>query len=215
MGEPLENDEDCAHWKEAKMPLDNINTPEGIIPSMFEPEREKVDAIDGEYRLRGEARKTFVELMRRGDLPVWLAYRVAAEGINYADRRWCFDGIKNNQILEENVEVEIWTKEGEKKKLKPRWLDARIYSDPLALKEFKEFAAGRKSMTMNLITELGRLPTFMTQKARNALDNLAVLHTAEAVGRAYNHALNELPETLETLLMLTLLATVTGRISAE
>nr|ANS59173.1 polyprotein [dengue virus type 2] len=212
MGEPLENDEDCAHWKEAKMLLDNINTPEGIIPSMFEPEREKVDAIDGEYRLRGEARKTFVDLMRRGDLPVWLAYRVAAEGINYADRRWCFDGVKNNQILEENVEVEIWTKEGERKKLKPRWLDARIYSDPLALKEFKEFAAGRKSLTLNLITEMGRLPTFMTQKAKNALDNLAVLHTAEAGGRAYNHALSELPETLETLLLLTLLATVTGGI---
>nr|ADU76233.1 polyprotein [dengue virus type 2] len=212
MGEPLENDEDCAHWKEAKMLLDNINTPEGIIPSMFEPEREKVDAIDGEYRLRGEARKTFVDLMRRGDLPVWLAYKVAAEGINYADRKWCFDGIKNNQILEENMEVEIWTKEGERKKLKPRWLDARIYSDPLALKEFKEFAAGRKSLTLNLITEMGRLPTFMTQKARNALDNLAVLHTAEAGGRAYNHALSELPETLETLLLLTLLATVTGGI---
>nr|QGW05376.1 polyprotein [dengue virus type 2] len=212
MGEPLENDEDCAHWKEAKMLLDNINTPEGIIPSMFEPEREKVDAIDGEYRLRGEARKTFVDLMRRGDLPVWLAYKVAAEGINYADRKWCFDGIKNNQILEENVEVEIWTKEGERKKLKPRWLDARIYSDPLALKEFKEFAAGRKSLTLNLITEMGRLPTFMTQKARNALDNLAVLHTAEVGGKAYTHALSELPETLETLLLLTLLAAVTGGI---
>nr|NP_739588.2 Nonstructural protein NS4A [dengue virus type 2] len=68
------------------------------------------------------------------------------------------------------------------------------------------------SLTLNLITEMGRLPTFMTQKARDALDNLAVLHTAEAGGRAYNHALSELPETLETLLLLTLLATVTGGI---
>nr|ANY58849.1 polyprotein [dengue virus type 2]ART85716.1 polyprotein [dengue virus type 2] len=210
MGEPLENDEDCAHWKEAKMLLDNINTPEGIIPAMFGPEREKTDAIDGEYRLRGESRKTFVELMRRGDLPVWLAYKVASEGYSYADRRWCFEGVKNNQILEENLEVEIWTKEGERKKLRPKWLDARTYSDPQALKDFKEFAAGRKSTTLNLIAELGRLPTYMTQKTRDALDNLAVLHTAEEGGRAYQHAISELPETLETLLLLCLLATVSG-----
>ncbi|MCE7772616.1 hypothetical protein DYY90_00085, partial [Pseudomonas aeruginosa] len=37
MGQPLNNDEDHAHWTEAKMLLDNINTPEGIIPALFEP----------------------------------------------------------------------------------------------------------------------------------------------------------------------------------
>nr|QTX93350.1 polyprotein [dengue virus type 3] len=209
-GQPLNNDEDHAHWTEAKMLLDNINTPEGIIPALFEPEREKSAAIDGEYRLKGESRKTFVELMRRGDLPVWLAHKVASEGIKYTDRKWCFDGERNNQILEENMDVEIWTKEGERKKLRPRWLDARTYSDPLALKEFKDFAAGRKSIALDLVTEIGRVPSHLAHRTRNALDNLVMLHTSEHGGRAYRHAVEELPETMETLLLLGLMILLTG-----
>nr|QVJ82483.1 polyprotein [dengue virus type 4]UDI89625.1 polyprotein [dengue virus type 4] len=211
-GEPLRNDEDHAHWTEAKMLLDNIYTPEGIIPTLFGPEQEKSQAIDGEYRLRGEQRKNFVELMRRGDLPVWLAYKVASAGITYADREWCFTGERNNQILEENMEVEIWTKEGEKKSLRPRWLDARVYADPVALKEFKEFAGGRKSPTMDILTEVASLPTFLSSRAKQALDNIVMLHTSERGGRAYQHALNELPDSLETLMLIALLACMTGGI---
>nr|UVK35469.1 polyprotein [dengue virus type 1] len=213
MGQPLNNDEDHAHWTEAKMLLDNINTPEGIIPALFEPEREKSAAIDGEYRLRGEARKTFVELMRRGDLPVWLSYKVASEGFQYSDRRWCFDGERNNQVLEENMDVEIWTKEGERKKLRPRWLDARTYSDPLALREFKEFAAGRRSVSGDLILEIGKLPQHLTLKAQNALDNLVMLHNSEQGGKAYRHAMEELPDTIETLMLLALIAVLTGGVT--
>nr|UXX63138.1 polyprotein [dengue virus type 4] len=211
-GDPLKNDEDHAHWTEAKMLLDNIYTPEGIIPTLFGPEREKTQAIDGEFRLRGEQRKTFVELMRRGDLPVWLSYKVASAGISYKDREWCFTGERNNQILEENMEVEIWTREGEKKKLRPKWLDARVYADPMALKDFKEFASGRKSITLDILTEIATLPTYLSSKAKLALDNIVMLHTTEKGGRAYQHALNELPESLETLMLVALLGAMTAGI---
>nr|YP_009227191.1 nonstructural protein NS3 [Spondweni virus] len=137
-------DDDHAHWVEARMLLDNIYLQDNLVASLYKPEQGKVSAIEGEFKLRGEQRKTFVELMKRGDLPVWLSYQVAASGLSYTDRRWCFDGKNNNTILEDCVPVEVWTKFGEKKILKPRWMDARICSDHASLKSFKEFAAGKR-----------------------------------------------------------------------
>nr|2V8O_A Chain A, FLAVIVIRIN PROTEASE NS3 [Murray Valley encephalitis virus] len=143
-GGTSEDDTMLAHWTEAKILLDNIHLPNGLVAQLYGPERDKTYTMDGEYRLRGEERKTFLELIKTADLPVWLAYKVASNGIQYNDRKWCFDGPRSNIILEDNNEVEIITRIGERKVLKPRWLDARVYSDHQSLKWFKDFAAGKR-----------------------------------------------------------------------
>nr|AYA58334.1 polyprotein [Spondweni virus]AYA58335.1 polyprotein [Spondweni virus]AYA58336.1 polyprotein [Spondweni virus]AYA58337.1 polyprotein [Spondweni virus] len=201
-------DDDHAHWVEARMLLDNIYLQDNLVASLYKPEQGKVSAIEGEFKLRGEQRKTFVELMKRGDLPVWLSYQVAASGLSYTDRRWCFDGKNNNTILEDCVPVEVWTKFGEKKILKPRWMDARICSDHASLKSFKEFAAGKRTIATGLIEAFGMLPGHMTERFQEAVDNLAVLMRAEAGSRAHRMAAAQLPETMETILLLSLLAFV-------
>nr|AOO19565.1 polyprotein [Zika virus] len=203
-----ETDEDHAHWLEARMLLDNIYLQDGLIASLYRPEADKVAAIEGEFKLRTEQRKTFVELMKRGDLPVWLAYQVASAGITYTDRRWCFDGTTNNTIMEDSVPAEVWTRYGEKRVLKPRWMDARVCSDHAALKSFKEFAAGKRGAAFGVMEALGTLPGHMTERFQEAIDNLAVLMRAETGSRPYKAAAAQLPETLETIMLLGLLGTV-------
>nr|7WD4_A Chain A, NS3 helicase [Ilheus virus] len=143
-GPTTTDDTGHAHWIEAKILLDNIQLQNGLVAQLYGPERDKVFTTDGEYRLRSEQKKNFVEFLRTGDLPVWLSYKVAEAGYAYTDRRWCFDGPANNTILEDNNEVEIWTRQGEKRILRPRWSDARVYCDNQALRSFKEFAAGKR-----------------------------------------------------------------------
>nr|ATG32103.1 polyprotein [Rocio virus] len=205
-GGPITNDDTGhAHWIEAKMLLDNIQLQNGLVAQLYKPERDKVFATDGEYRLRGEQKKHFVELMRTGELPVWLSYKVAEAGINYTDRRWCFDGPHNNTILEDNTEVEIWTRQGERKVLRPRWSDARVYSDNQALRAFKEFAAGKRSAG-SMMDVMARMPDYFWTKTMNAADNLYVLATTEKGGRAHRAALEELPDTLETVLLIAMMS---------
>ncbi|ACJ64915.2 polyprotein [T'Ho virus] len=202
-GGTIEDDSNHAHWMEARILLDNMWLQNGLVPQLYKPERAKVFTTDGEFRLRTEQKKTFVELMRTGDLPVWLAYKVAEAGIGYHDRRWCFDGPVENSILEDSNEVEIWTKAGEKKKLRPRWSDARVYADHQALKWFKDFAAGKRSASA-IIEVMGRMPDFLAEKTLNAVDNLYVLTTSEKGGRAHKEALEELPETIETVILISM-----------
>nr|YP_009350103.1 polyprotein [Yaounde virus]ABW76843.2 polyprotein [Yaounde virus] len=203
-GHTNEDDSNLAHWTEARIMLDNINLPNGLVAQLYQPEREKIHAMDGEHRLRGEERKHFLELLRTGDLPVWLAYKVASNGITYTDRKWCFDGPKSNTILEDNNEVEVVTKFGERKILRPRWLDARVYSDHQALKSFKDFAAGKRS-SIGFLEVLGRMPEHFVGKTWDALDTMYLVATAEKGGRAHRAALEELPDALQTITLITML----------
>nr|ABD85067.1 polyprotein precursor [West Nile virus] len=207
-GHTNEDDSNFAHWTEARIMLDNINMPNGLIAQFYQPEREKVYTMDGEYRLRGEERKNFLELLRTADLPVWLAYKVAAAGVSYHDRRWCFDGPRTNTILEDNNEVEVITKLGERKILRPRWIDARVYSDHQALKAFKDFASGKRSQ-IGLIEVLGKMPEHFMGKTWEALDTMYVVATAEKGGRAHRMALEELPDALQTIALIALLSVMT------
>nr|AIU94739.1 polyprotein [Aroa virus] len=191
-------------WTEARMLLDNINIPGGLIASFYQPERDKSAAIDGEFRLKDTNRKLFTEYLK-ADLPVWLAYQVAQHGNAYQDRSWCFLGSSQNTVLEDGNPVEIWTKSGERKVLKPKWSDARMFSDHLSLKAFKEFASGRRSSVPSLLEVVGMLPRHFSEKGTDALDNLKILMTSDPNGRAYKHAVAELPETLETILLITML----------
>nr|WHA03979.1 polyprotein [Tembusu virus] len=199
-GPTSEDDHDFAHWKEAKILLDNINMPDGLVAQLYGPERDKVDAIDGEFRLRTEQRKHFVEYLRTGDLPVWISYKVAEAGISYNDRRWCFDGPSCNTVLEDNNPVELWTKSGEKKILKPRWRDGRLWADHQALKAFKDFASGKRS-AIGILEVFRMLPDHFAHRMTESMDNIYMLTTAEKGSRAHREALEELPETLETFLL--------------
>nr|QJW38943.1 polyprotein [Saint Louis encephalitis virus] len=203
-GATNEDDHDLANWTEAKILLDNIYLPNGLVAQMYQPERDKVFTMDGEFRLRGEERKNFVELMRNGDLPVWLAYKVASNGHSYQDRSWCFTGQTNNTILEDNNEVEVFTKTGDRKILRPKWMDARVCCDYQALKSFKEFAAGKRS-ALGMMEVMGRMPNHFWEKTVAAADTLYLLGTSEANSRAHKEALAELPDSLETLLLIGML----------
>nr|WCD39401.1 polyprotein [Ilheus virus] len=203
-GPTTTDDTGHAHWIEAKILLDNIQLQNGLVAQLYGPERDKVFTTDGEYRLRSEQKKNFVEFLRTGDLPVWLSYKVAEAGYAYTDRRWCFDGPANNTILEDNNEVEIWTRQGEKRILRPRWSDARVYCDNQALRSFKEFAAGKRSAG-SVMEVMGRMPDYFWTKTLNAADNLYVLATANKGGRAHQAALEELPDTVETILLMTMM----------
>nr|AIU94743.1 polyprotein [Ntaya virus] len=204
-GPTSEDDHDFAHWKEAKILLDNINLPNGLVAQLYEPEREKVFSIDGEYRLRTEQRKNFVEFLRTGDLPVWISHKLADAGIAYNDRRWCFDGPTVNTVLEDNNPVELWTKTGEKKILRPRWRDGRLWADHQALKSFKEFACGKRS-AIGVFEVVKMLPEHFAHRMGESMDNIYMLSTAERGSRAHREALEELPETLETILLITMMA---------
>nr|AID60238.1 polyprotein [Usutu virus] len=208
-GGTSEDDTIAAHWTEAKIMLDNIHLPNGLVAQMYGPERDKAFTMDGEYRLRGEERKTFLELLRTADLPVWLAYKVASNGIQYTDRKWCFDGPRSNIILEDNNEVEIVTRTGERKMLKPRWLDARVYADHQSLKWFKDFAAGKRS-AVGFLEVLGRMPEHFAGKTREAFDTMYLVATAEKGGKAHRMALEELPDALETITLIVALAVMTA-----
>nr|WOE87815.1 polyprotein [Japanese encephalitis virus] len=208
-GATSEDDSNLAHWTEAKIMLDNIHMPNGLVAQLYGPEREKAFTMDGEYRLRGEEKKNFLELLRTADLPVWLAYKVASNGIQYTDRKWCFDGPRTNAILEDNTEVEIVTRMGERKILKPRWLDARVYADHQALKWFKDFAAGKRS-AVSFIEVLGRMPEHFMGKTREALDTMYLVATAEKGGKAHRMALEELPDALETITLIVAITVMTG-----
>nr|AHF27230.1 polyprotein [Murray Valley encephalitis virus] len=208
-GGTSEDDTMLAHWTEAKILLDNIHLPNGLVAQLYGPEREKTYTMDGEYRLRGEERKTFLELLKTADLPVWLAYKVASNGIQYNDRRWCFDGPRSNIILEDNNEVEITTRIGERRVLKPRWLDARVYSDHQSLKWFKDFAAGKRS-AIGFFEVLGRMPEHFVGKTREALDTMYLVATSEKGGKAHRMALEELPDALETITLIAALGIMTA-----
>nr|AWA45337.1 polyprotein [Bagaza virus] len=203
-GPTSEDDHDFAHWKEAKILLDNINLPNGLVAQLYEPEREKVFSIDGEYRLRTEQRKNFVEFLRTGDLPVWLSHKLAEAGVAYHDRKWCFDGPSINTVLEDNNPVELWTKSGEKKILRPRWRDGRLWADHQALKSFKDFACGKRS-AIGVFEVVKMLPEHFAHRMGESMDNLYMLTTSEKGSRAHREALEELPETLETILLITMM----------
>nr|NP_740322.1 NS4A protein [dengue virus type 4] len=68
------------------------------------------------------------------------------------------------------------------------------------------------SITLDILTEIASLPTYLSSRAKLALDNIVMLHTTERGGRAYQHALNELPESLETLMLVALLGAMTAGI---
>ncbi|AAV34156.1 polyprotein [Kedougou virus] len=209
-GGTVEDDSDHAHWTEAKILLDNVQMPDRIIPQLYGPEQGKVNDVDGIYRLREPEKKVFIELLKRAELPVWLTYQVASAGIQYNDKKWCFDGERNNTILEDSVPAEVWTREGERKVLKPRWMDGRVCSDHAALRAFKEFAAGRRGATAGVIDGLAQVPSHLLERFKAAVDTLTVLSTADPAGRAYRHAVGELPETLETIMLFSMLLLVTG-----
>ncbi|AAV34152.1 polyprotein [Aroa virus] len=203
------NDEGNACWTEARMLLDNIHMQNGLIAQLYGPEQDKCFATDGEFKLREKERATFLEFLK-ADLPVWLSFKAASSGVQYHDRKWCFDGPDNNLVLEDNVPVEIWTKSGERKKLKPRWSDARTYCDHGALTAFKEFAGGRRSVTTGLLEGVGRLPEHLGQRLKESIDTLYLAFTAEVGSRPHREAMQEMPAALETVLVFFLLMIMTG-----
>nr|YP_009227192.1 nonstructural protein NS4A [Spondweni virus] len=64
------------------------------------------------------------------------------------------------------------------------------------------------TIATGLIEAFGMLPGHMTERFQEAVDNLAVLMRAEAGSRAHRMAAAQLPETMETILLLSLLAFV-------
>nr|AIU94742.1 polyprotein [Naranjal virus] len=203
------NDEGNACWTEARMLLDNIHMQNGLIAQLYGPEQDKCFATDGEFKLREKERASFLEYLK-ADLPVWLSYKVASSGLPYHDRRWCFDGPDNNLVLEDNVPVEIWTRSGERKKLRPRWSDARMYADHGALNSFKEFAAGRRTVATGILEGVGKLPEHLGARLKDSIDVLYLAFTAEAGSRPHREAMHELPAALETILVFALLMALTG-----
>ncbi|AGI03959.1 polyprotein [New Mapoon virus] len=207
-GHTNEDNSDHATWVEARMLLDNIHVQGAVVAQLYTPEREKVDAFEGEYKLPLRDRKCFSELIRTGELPVWLAYQAAAAGMEYADRSWCFDGPIEHTLLENNMEVEIWTKTGQQKVLRPRWLDGRVNADPMALRSFKDFAAGKRSAAF-ILDSFATLPSHLGGRFQEALDTAFILARAEPGSRSHKEALGNAPEMLETFLLIALSTLIT------
>ncbi|ACM68470.1 polyprotein [Nounane virus] len=200
-GTPNDDDAHHVHWLEARMLLDNIRLRDRLVAQLYEPEQGKVAETSSTFRLRDDQRKTFVDLMHRGELPIWLAYQVAKENITYGDRAWCFDGVKENRLTEmEGQEALVTTTTGAVKKLCPRWSDARVHSDSAALDSFKAFAGGKRS-AVDLWSVIAQLPAHMNQRWQDAIDQLTVLGTSVPESRAYREALSMLPEALESIIL--------------
>nr|UBB38803.1 polyprotein [Stratford virus] len=207
-GNVSSDNEEHVSWIEARMLLDNIHVQGGVVAQLYTPEREKCECYEGEFKLKTTQRKIFSELIRTGDLPVWLAYQVASSNMEYHDRKWCFDGPNEHLLLENNQEVEVWTKQGQRKVLKPRWLDGRITSDHLNLKSFKEFAAGKRS-AVGVMDVISTLPSHLNMRLQEALDTAAILSRSEPGSRSYKAAMENTPEMVETFLLFALVSLIT------
>ncbi|QXU65801.1 polyprotein [Aripo virus] len=211
-GGPIaEADDDMAHWVEAKMLMDNITIPGGIYPQFYEPERTKVQETDGFHRLEDSKRRVFRDLIKRGDLPVWLAHKVASSGYSYEDRTWCHTGHVSNLVCdEEGKGVAYTTKCGEKKVLQPRWSDERLYNDKGALRGFLEFAEGRRSVQQYPIWEVvSGLPVHLSDKAMRSIDTFRTVFTADTDSRFYREAVNELPDAMEVVVFAAMMSVCT------
>nr|AUS91146.1 polyprotein [Barkedji virus]AUS91147.1 polyprotein [Barkedji virus] len=208
-GRTSEDNADHVTWTEARIIMDNINVRGGLLANFYGPEQEKCVAATGEYRLRDLERKVFLELVKVADLPVWLAYQVARNKIAYREREWCFDGPATNAIVEATGEtIEITRLRGGTRKLQPRWLDARTYSDASALAAFKLFAEGRRGASdIWAITKV--LPAHFQNRLIEALDTLIIISRGDDGSRSYKHAVEHAPEALETLLIVVLLSVLT------
>ncbi|AHW82954.1 polyprotein [Nhumirim virus] len=208
-GKTSEENGDHVTWTEARILLDNINVRGGLLANLYKPEQSKVATATGEFRLRDEERKVFLELLKVADLPVWLSYQVARERIGYKNRDWCFDGPAENSIVEATGEtVEVTRLVGGSKRLQPRWLDERVFADAASLNSFKLFAEGRRG-AMDLLSIVRELPHHMNLKLIDAIDTLMVLHKGDDGGRAYQMAVAKAPEALEMILIIAMASTLT------
>ncbi|AAV34157.1 flavivirus polyprotein [Kokobera virus] len=207
-GNVSSDNEGHVSWTEARMLLDNVHVQGGVVAQLYTPEREKTEAYEGEFKLKTNQRKVFSELIRTGDLPVWLAFQVASANVEYHDRKWCFDGPNEHLLLENNQEIEVWTRQGQRRVLKPRWLDGRITSDHLNLKSFKEFASGKRS-ALSILDLIAVLPSHLNLRLQEALDTAAILSRSEPGSRSYKAALENSPEMIETFLLCALVCLMT------
>nr|YP_009268592.1 nonstructural protein NS3 [Lammi virus] len=144
-GEVGEDFSNLVHWKEAKILMDNIMVPGGLYPQFYEPESHMLRETDGHFRLDATKRDVFKDLVRKADLPIWLAYQVASGGYEYNDRTWCHTGPSGHLIYDDYGQtVEYRLINGERKTLQPKWIDQRTYQEKTALRTFIEFAEGRR-----------------------------------------------------------------------
>nr|QCI57002.1 polyprotein [Yellow fever virus]QFG76082.1 polyprotein [Yellow fever virus]QFG76087.1 polyprotein [Yellow fever virus]QIE08118.1 polyprotein [Yellow fever virus] len=200
--------EDNAHhvcWLEASMLLDNMEVRGGMVAPLYGVEGTKTPVSPGEMRLRDDQRKVFRELVRNCDLPVWLSWQVAKAGLKTNDRKWCFEGPEEHEILNDSGEtVKCRAPGGAKKPLRPRWCDERVSSDQSALADFIKFAEGRRGAAEVLVV-LSELPDFLAKKGGEAMDTISVFLHSEEGSRAYRNALSMMPEAM-TIVMLFILA---------
>ncbi|ATN29922.1 polyprotein [Long Pine Key virus] len=208
-GPVCDDDSDMAHWVEAKILMDNITVPGGLYPQFYEPESSKCPETDGFFRLDDRKRAAFRDLIRRADLPVWLAYQVAKHGFAYEDRTWCHDGPKSNLIYDDfGQTVEYRDPKGERRVLQPRWADQRVYQERASLRSFMEFAEGRRSY-VHVLDVLGKMPQHFSDKAIASVDTFRTVFTADPSSRNYRHAVDNLPEAAETAIFMGMLFAVT------
>nr|WGG62775.1 polyprotein [Trionyx sinensis flavivirus] len=207
-GKTSEDNENNVAWLEARILMDNVHVRGGLMAEFYGPEQGKVNSMPGQTRLTDDKKREFRELLRKGDLPVWLAHNVAAAGISYTDRKWCFDGPVENTILRDSEEVIIRRRNGERAVLKPRWHDARVSADGTSLRKFIEFAEGRRSAS-DILTMIGKTPEYMNEKWKTSVDTLFTLVKGEPGTRAYREALNSLPEAIEIGVTIALAAVIT------
>nr|WFQ96566.1 yellow fever-chimeric virus polyprotein [Vector pACNR-2015FLYF-17Da-(DTV-SigprME)] len=200
-----ENNAHHVCWLEASMLLDNMEVRGGMVAPLYGVEGTKTPVSPGEMRLRDDQRKVFRELVRNCDLPVWLSWQVAKAGLKTNDRKWCFEGPEEHEILNDSGEtVKCRAPGGAKKPLRPRWCDERVSSDQSALSEFIKFAEGRRGAAEVLVV-LSELPDFLAKKGGEAMDTISVFLHSEEGSRAYRNALSMMPEAM-TIVMLFILA---------
>lgn len=209
-GGPIgEDSAEYVHWTEARILMDNVTVPGGLYPQFYEPESGMCNAMDGAHRLTDTKREVFRDLMKKGELPVWLAYQVAQAGHAYTDRTWCYSGPADHQVYDDcGQTVDYRSLNGERRMLRPKWLDQRTYNDKTSLRLFTEFAEGRRRYS-ELIDVFGRMPQHMLDKTILAADTFKDVLTATPGSRVHRLALDNLPEATETIMVLGILSVST------